>query len=139
MSYNADNIDTFCVELWKLFDIFGNVPSRVHCCEGTRKGKEDDPLIGPLPGGVVVDGVPASRKAFGLRGVRNIPGRSWLSVRRIGLEIRPTLLRRATTGKDVKGLREDNTRREAVTSLETAHLNRTEISNYVPTRFVLVR
>jgi hypothetical protein len=80
VGYNADNIDTLCAKLWKLFYILGNVTSGADWCEGTRKSKEDDLLLGPLPGGAIVDGVPATRNASSLRGVRNISARSWLSV-----------------------------------------------------------
>ena len=42
---------------------------------------------------------------------------------KVGLESCSPLSRRAITGKeDVKGLREDNTRREDVTSFESSHL-----------------
>lgn len=53
---DGNNVDTLGTELGKLLNVLGNVTGRADGGEGTGESEEDDLLVGPLLGGVVVDG-----------------------------------------------------------------------------------
>lgn len=53
---DSNNVDTLLADLGKALDVLGDVASRADGGESTREGEEDDLLVGPLLGGVVVDG-----------------------------------------------------------------------------------
>lgn len=53
---DGNNVDTLLADLRELFNVLGDVVGRADGSEGTGKGEEDDLLVGPLLGGVVVDG-----------------------------------------------------------------------------------
>lgn len=88
---DGNNVNTLGTDLGELLDVLGNVASRADGSEGTGKSEEDDLLVGPLLGGVVVDGDTASSDLTLVLG----PG----------------------------DVREDNVRGEAVTGLESRHVD----------------
>lgn len=53
---DGNNVDTLGAELRELLDVLGDVAGRADGGEGTGEGEEDNLLVGPLLGGVVVDG-----------------------------------------------------------------------------------
>lgn len=53
---NSNDIDTLGLELRELLGVLGNVSGGADGGESTGKREEDDLLVGPLLGGVVVDG-----------------------------------------------------------------------------------
>lgn len=57
---DGNNVDTLGLELGELLGVLGDVASRADRGESTGEGEEDDLLVGPLLGGVVVDGDTAS-------------------------------------------------------------------------------
>ena len=53
---DGNNVNTLGTELRELLLVLGDVVGRADGGEGTGEGEEDDLLVGPLLGGVVVDG-----------------------------------------------------------------------------------
>lgn len=53
---DGNNVDTLGVDLGQTLKVLGDVTSGADGSEGTGEGEEDDLLVGPLLGGVVVDG-----------------------------------------------------------------------------------
>lgn len=53
---DGNNVDTLGADLRELLNVLGDVASRADGGESTGEGEEDDLLVGPLLGGVVVDG-----------------------------------------------------------------------------------
>lgn len=53
---DGNNVDALLADLRELLDVLGDVVGRADRGESTGEGEEDDLLVGPLLGGVVVDG-----------------------------------------------------------------------------------
>ena len=53
---DGNNVNTLLTDLRELLLVLGDVVGRADGSEGTGEGEEDDLLVGPLLGGVVVDG-----------------------------------------------------------------------------------
>lgn len=53
---DSNNVDTLLADLGEALNVLGDVASRADRGESTGEGEEDDLLVGPLLGGVVVDG-----------------------------------------------------------------------------------
>lgn len=53
---DGNDIDTLLADLGQLLGVFGDVVGGAHGSECTGQSEEDDLLVGPLLGGVVVDG-----------------------------------------------------------------------------------
>ena len=56
VSKDGNNVDTLSADLGKTLEVLGDVTGGADGGEGTGEGEEDDLLVGPLLGGVVVDG-----------------------------------------------------------------------------------
>lgn len=52
---DGNNVDTLLADLRELLNVLGDVVGGADGGEGTGEGEEDDLLVGPLLGGVVVD------------------------------------------------------------------------------------
>ena len=55
VSKDGNNVDTLSADLGKTLEVLGDVTGGADGGEGTGEGEEDDLLVGPLLGGVVVD------------------------------------------------------------------------------------
>lgn len=53
---DGNDVDTLGAELRELLEVLGDVAGRADGGEGTGESEDDDLLVGPLLGGVVVDG-----------------------------------------------------------------------------------
>ena len=69
---DGNNVNTLGTELGELLLVLGDVVGRADGSEGTGEGEEDDLLVGPLLGGVVVDGDTASGDFALLLGVGDV-------------------------------------------------------------------
>lgn len=77
---DGNNVNTLGMDLGELLLVLGDVVGRADGGEGTGEGKEDDLLVGPLLGGVVVDGDTASGDVALLLGVGDVAVERWVLV-----------------------------------------------------------
>lgn len=72
VSKDSNNVDTLLTDLRELLLVLGDVVCRADGSEGTGKSEEDNLLVGPLLGGVVVDGDTANVELVSLLGVGDV-------------------------------------------------------------------
>lgn len=112
---DGNNVNTLLTDLRELLLVLGDVVGRADGSEGTGEGEEDDLLVGPLLGGVVVDRDTTSGDVALLLGVGDVAVERW--------DVRHCWEKRGKAKRKRKGRnsREDNVTGERVTSLETRH------------------
>lgn len=71
---DSNDIDTLLADLRELLEVFGDVVGGANRGEGTGQREEDDLLVGPLLGRVVVDGDTARGDLRLLLGPGDVPG-----------------------------------------------------------------
>lgn len=74
---DGNNVNTLLTDLRELLLVLGDVVGRADGSEGTGEGEEDDLLVGPLLGGVVVDGDTTSGDVALLLGVGDVAVERW--------------------------------------------------------------
>ena len=76
VSEDSNGVDTLGTELRELLNVLGDVTGRADGGEGTGEGEDDDLLVGPLLGGVVVNGDTAGSDVTLLLSPGDVAGRN---------------------------------------------------------------
>ena len=83
---DGNDVNTLLADLGEALQVLGDVASRADGGESTGEGEEDDLLVGPLLGGVVVDGDTARGDALSLGGVGDVAVEDGVSIPIAGID-----------------------------------------------------